>query len=187
MTLFCFRFLVDAKWFKQWKKYVGYDNWDVSLAGEESANPGPIDNSPLMEANGTTDTLKDHLMDELDFVLVPEEAWQKLTSWYGTVAGQEPFPRKVIEQGMFTKHCKVEVYLMDLKLCDYDDLKKIHVRLFSRADPVEVIKTTMRGVFSIEDDVEIRLWNKYTTSTFELLDDKGNGYSIQDAGLCPGQ
>jgi ubiquitin carboxyl-terminal hydrolase 4/11/15 len=153
------------------------------------------------------DTLRDHLMDELDFVLVPELAWEKLKSWYGTVEGQLPFPRKVIEQGMFTKHCKVEVYLMDLKLCDYEDLKTIHVQHFSRADPIgmsrsskhtykvffsllspsDTIKQVMRQVFSIDDDVEIRLWNKYTTSTFELLEDKGNGYSIQDAGLCPSQ
>ena len=90
-----FRYLIDTKWFKQWKKYVGYDNWDVGLAGEESANPGPIDNSPLFK-EGTTDTLKDHLMDELDFVLVPDDAWQKLTAWYGTVPGQVgPSPTSV--------------------------------------------------------------------------------------------
>lgn len=36
---------------KQWKKYVGYDQWDQSLAGQESANPGPIDNSNLFKGN----------------------------------------------------------------------------------------------------------------------------------------
>ena len=33
---------------KQWKKYVGYDPQDQSSAGEESANPGPLDNSHLL-------------------------------------------------------------------------------------------------------------------------------------------
>ena len=27
-------------------------------------------------------------MDELDYVLVPEEAWNKLVSWYGVMEGQ---------------------------------------------------------------------------------------------------
>ena len=33
---------------KQWKKYVGYDSQDQSSAGEESANPGSLDNSHLL-------------------------------------------------------------------------------------------------------------------------------------------
>ena len=40
---------MDTKWFKQWKKYVGFDNWDTSYVGDQSANPGPIDNSPLLK------------------------------------------------------------------------------------------------------------------------------------------
>ena len=34
---------------KQWKKYVGYDTWDQTSAGKESANPGPLDNSSLFK------------------------------------------------------------------------------------------------------------------------------------------
>lgn len=40
-------------------------------------------------------TLKEHLIDELDYVLVPTEAWHKLMSWYGCVEGQRPIVRKV--------------------------------------------------------------------------------------------
>ena len=39
---------MDVKWIKQWKKYVGYDQWDQSHAGEEAVNPGPMDNSSLL-------------------------------------------------------------------------------------------------------------------------------------------
>ena len=42
------RYLIDVKWMKQWKKYVGYDQWDQSYAGQEAANPGPVDNESLM-------------------------------------------------------------------------------------------------------------------------------------------
>ncbi|WAR14215.1 UBP15-like protein [Mya arenaria] len=41
--------VLDEKWFKQWKSYVGYESWDNYNVGEESSNPGPIDNSPLFE------------------------------------------------------------------------------------------------------------------------------------------
>ena len=46
-----YRYLVDTKWYKQWKKYVGYDSWDTSYVGDQSAHPGPIDNTPLLKGN----------------------------------------------------------------------------------------------------------------------------------------
>lgn len=42
-----------------------------------------------------TQALKEHLIDELDYVLVPTEAWNKLVSWYGCLEGQRPIVRKV--------------------------------------------------------------------------------------------
>ena len=53
------RFLIDAHWFEQCKKYlglgngggVGEDGGDETIAAaEESANPGLIDNGPLIKA-----------------------------------------------------------------------------------------------------------------------------------------
>lgn len=46
--MFC-RFLVDSHWFKQWKKFAGYDSWDKFEVGQDLNNPGPIDNSSLFE------------------------------------------------------------------------------------------------------------------------------------------
>ena len=34
----------------QWKKYVGYDQWDQSYAVQETANPGPLDNASLFRS-----------------------------------------------------------------------------------------------------------------------------------------
>lgn len=158
---FC-RFLIDSRWFKQWKKYVGFDSWDMYNVGEHSLYPGPVDNSGLFSgkkhtglgsrhshggtlhkmalwvccllfallrfghncqwsnpantwwrdvvtyqllnlthflcspADHETQILKDHLIDELDYVLVPTEAWNKLVSWYGCLEGQRPIVRKVM-------------------------------------------------------------------------------------------
>lgn len=121
-------------------------------------------------------------------MLVPEEAWGKLVNWYGLAENQEPFARKVIEQGMFMKHCKVEVYLMDLKLCDNSNLDHVEVRHFSRADPIEKIEKAMREVFSIDDNTEVRLWNKYMSNMYEQLESGSKGNTtVQEAGLSQGQ
>ena len=42
---------MDTKWFKQWKKYVGYESWDAFSVGQSETFPGPVDNSPLIEGN----------------------------------------------------------------------------------------------------------------------------------------
>ena len=51
LYLYVNRYLVDQKWFKQWKKYVGFDSMDQYSAGNEAANPGSIDNGNLFKGN----------------------------------------------------------------------------------------------------------------------------------------
>ncbi|XP_070558871.1 ubiquitin carboxyl-terminal hydrolase 15-like [Ptychodera flava] len=177
-------YLVDSRWFKQWKKYVGYDSWDMYGMGEQSSYPGPIDNSGLFK-EGTKNVLKEHLIDELDYILVPTEAWTKLASWYGILEGQEGIARKVIENGMFVKHCKVEVYLMEFKLCEHGQLDKPVSKQFSKADTIDTIEKEMRKLFNISEEKETRLWNKYMSNTYEHLGKKDN--TVQDANLYQGQ
>ena len=40
-------------------------------------------------------TLKEHLMEELDYSLMPEAAWSKLHLWYGLSEGSSPIARSV--------------------------------------------------------------------------------------------
>lgn len=49
----------------------------------------------LVSADGDVLAIKEHLIDELDYILVPMEGWNKLVSWYGLTEGQEPIARKV--------------------------------------------------------------------------------------------
>jgi hypothetical protein len=42
----------------------------------------------------------------------------------------------VIEQGMFVKHCKVEVYLLEIKMCENSNLEKIINNSMIRADTI---------------------------------------------------
>uniref|UniRef100_A0A672HRR5 Ubiquitin carboxyl-terminal hydrolase n=1 Tax=Salarias fasciatus TaxID=181472 RepID=A0A672HRR5_SALFA len=125
-------YLIDSRWFKQWKKYVGFDSWDMYNVGERSLYPGPIDNSGLF-SDQETQALKEHLIDELDYVLVPTEAWNKLLSWYSCLDGQRPIVRKVM---LLRIHCKVEVYLLELNLCENDNMDNVVTRHFSKADTI---------------------------------------------------
>ncbi|XP_051544645.1 ubiquitin carboxyl-terminal hydrolase 15-like isoform X4 [Myxocyprinus asiaticus] len=177
-------YLVDSHWFKQWKKYVGFDSWDKYQMGDQNVYPGPVDNSGLLK-DGDVLGIKEHLIDELDYILVPMEGWSKLVSWYGLTDGQEPIARKVVEQGMFVKHCKVEVYLTELKLCEDSNMDNVVTRKFSKADTIDNIEREMRKLFSIPDEKETRLWNKYMSNTFEPLNKPDS--TIQDAGLYQGQ
>ncbi|CAG5927689.1 unnamed protein product [Menidia menidia] len=88
-------YLVDSHWFKQWKKYVGFDSWDKYQMGDQNVYPGPVDNSGVLK-DGDVLAIKEHLIDELDYILVPTEGWNKLVSWYGLMEGQEPIARKCL-------------------------------------------------------------------------------------------
>ena len=82
----------------------------------------------------TDGKLRDHLIDELDYALVPEPGWDKLLSWYGMVPTHEAIPRKVVEHGAFVRHCKVEVYLMEVRLCENSGLDRLVTKQFSKGD-----------------------------------------------------
>uniref|UniRef100_A0A4W5K002 Ubiquitin carboxyl-terminal hydrolase n=1 Tax=Hucho hucho TaxID=62062 RepID=A0A4W5K002_9TELE len=184
LSLFIHRYLVDSHWFKQWKKYVGFDSWDKYQMGDQNVYPGPVDNSGLL-TSGDVLAIKEHLIDELDYILIPTEGWNKLVSWYALMEGHEPISRKVVEQGMFVKHCKVEVYLTELKLCEDGNMDNVVTRRFSKADTIDTIEKEMCKLFSIPDEKETRLWNKYMSNTFEPLNKPDS--TIQDAGLYQGQ
>lgn len=147
--------MVDVRWFKQWKLYVGYDYWNQYNAGQESAVPGPIDNTDLFKgtyfvgfitclviwrlyfiltsADESFTDLKPNMIDELDYHLLPSVTWVMLSTWYGIADGQDPVERKVISQGQYMKHLKVEVYMTDVKLCLFTDQDTVKVKKFSKA------------------------------------------------------
>ena len=98
-------------------------------------------------------------MEELDYSLLPEAAWNKLTAWYGLSQGSRPINRyirpsslpglhellvcvcvcvcrKVVEHGLYMKHCKVEVYLLKFKVCLHPKLNEPVNKSFSRADTI---------------------------------------------------
>ena len=177
--------MLDNHWYKQLKSYIGLEPGTRTEIGEESADPGPIDNGPLFKDENPSLDIRDHMIDELDYTLLPEESWNLLVERFGLSGNQQPVRRKVVEHGMFVKHCKVEVYFIEFQLAENSNLEDTRKKKFSKSDTLETIQSRMRAEFDIAAEREVRLWNKYSSNTFEQLSKLE--HTVQDAGLFSGQ
>ena len=149
------RFLINVDWFEQWKMYVDYDSSNPSQTGLESVVPGLIDNTNLFKgtllvfrisyiditlsgilasADDSFTDLRPNMTNELDYYLLPLAAWEKLFTWYGVLDGQNPVERKVILQGRYLKHLKVEVYMTSIKLCLFTNQNAVKIKEYSKAE-----------------------------------------------------
>ncbi len=174
-------YLLEKKWLKKWKKYVGLDNKKATRNLDPGCYPGPIDNASLFDKD--TGKLKPRL--HIISVPLPEEAWVKLCEWYGCKEGTA-IPRYVYDKGITTKCLTIETCLLSLKLYCYPDFGFHILREFSRADKVHMIEREMRALFGIPDDRAVRLWKKRYSELFEediirILDKPD--ISIFDAGV----
>ena len=124
-------------------------------------------------------------MEEQDYFLLPDTAWCKLTSWYGLLEQSTVIPRKVAVHGMYMRHIKVEVYLLEFKLTIHPDIHNSKLHYFSRVDTVENLETALKKEFEVEEDAECRVWHRFMTHTYELL--PNHSQTLQDAGLYNGQ
>lgn len=90
--------------------------------------------SLLSLTDGDVLAIKEHLIDELDYILVPTEGWNKLVSWYGLTEGQEPIARKVgldtirlAERDQRHNAGKCDFLLLTVHLGDYRSLHFVTV------------------------------------------------------------
>jgi hypothetical protein len=79
-------YLISYKWYKLWKEHVGFDNEDDKTATPSQTQVEPIDNTDLVNAGASSNDgrprLKSGLAEDSDYVLVPEQVWNMLHSWY---------------------------------------------------------------------------------------------------------
>ncbi|XP_026223949.1 ubiquitin carboxyl-terminal hydrolase 11 [Anabas testudineus] len=167
-------YVMERRWFEQWKEFV--ENGDQN----SSSFPGQIDNSELFEDLDSYH-LKERLVENEDFVLVPAEAWHKLLAWYGIVDGQPPLERKVVD---LPSTLKVEVYPVEIFLCLHSNMENVITAQFSRADTIQSIQRAMCQGFSVPPGSECRLWMKSSDSSCERL--RNVHMSVLDACLSSG-
>ena len=183
-------FLVDNHWFKRAKKYLA---WEESLVNstrnvrDDSANPGPIDNKPLWKENGSD--IREHMIGEIDYVVVPDLAWDMLVAEFGLKDNVEgtssAVKRNVIEDGMFVKQLKVEVYLIELHVAENSNMREQKMKKFSRTDTLAEVQNVIKELFGIPALEETRLWYKYNSYSYEQL--SRLDMTVSDAGLFSGQ
>uniref|UniRef100_A0A8C9WVP9 Ubiquitin carboxyl-terminal hydrolase n=1 Tax=Scleropages formosus TaxID=113540 RepID=A0A8C9WVP9_SCLFO len=154
-----FRYMLERRWYDQWKEYV--ETGDQN----SSSFPGQIDNTELFE-DLESYHLKDRLVENEDFVLIPAEAWHKLLAWYDMLPDQPPLERKVVD---LPSTVKVEVYPVEIFLCLHSDMENILTEQFSRADAIHTIQKTMRKLFEVPESAETRLWMKSSDTSCERL------------------
>uniref|UniRef100_A0A1A8HJA9 Ubiquitin carboxyl-terminal hydrolase n=1 Tax=Nothobranchius korthausae TaxID=1143690 RepID=A0A1A8HJA9_9TELE len=167
-------YVVDHRWFEQWKEFVESGNQN------SSSFPGQIDNAELFEDLDSYH-LKECLVEDEDFVLVPAEAWHKLLVWYGTVEGQPALERKVVD---LPSTLKVEVYPVEVFLCLHSNMENIITAQFSRTDSINTIQAAMCRAFSVPPGSECRLWMKSSDSCCERL--RNVHMSVLDSCLSSG-
>ncbi|KAM7404196.1 hypothetical protein PAMP_011563 [Pampus punctatissimus] len=167
-------YVVERRWFEQWKEFV--ETGDQN----SSSFPGQIDNTELFEDLDSFH-LKERLVENEDFVLVPAEAWHKLLAWYGMVDGHPPLERKVVD---LPSTLKVEVYPVEIFLCLHSNMENVTMAQFSRTDNIQAIQRAVCRVFSVPPSSECRLWMKSSDSSCERL--RNVHVSVLDACLSSG-
>ncbi|KAF5734371.1 Ubiquitin carboxyl-terminal hydrolase 10 [Tripterygium wilfordii] len=140
-------YVVSKRWFSSWRRYVGLnDDADYGQSSDSHSmdvvpskigdRPGPINNSDVVQSGsdseGDEPELRRTLMEELDYVLVPQEVWEKLVEWY---KGGPALPRKLICQG---NTFSVEVYPLSLNLIDSRDDSQSTISLSKKASLCEL-------------------------------------------------
>jgi ubiquitin carboxyl-terminal hydrolase 4/11/15 len=126
------------------------------------------------------------LIEELNYFLLPETAWNKLTLWYGLLEQSMVIARKVAVHGIYMKYLKVEVYLLEFKLTIHSNVNDFKRHSFSRGDTVEYLEAVLRKEFEVEEDAECRVWHRFVTHTYELLSNL-RSQTLQEVGLYNGQ
>jgi ubiquitin carboxyl-terminal hydrolase 4/11/15 len=173
-------YLLDIRWYKQCKKFIEFACSDRAT---DSEHPGPVDNSPLFQIGSSK--LKEHLLEGSDYKLINEVGWKSVVAWYGLSGDQTPIKRSVVEQGIYNKQLRVEVYLIELKLSLFNDLERVSVKEFSKCTTIGNVVEEMKTMFGVTSGEEVRVWNKFMTNTYELISKMEQ--TLQDSGIGSGQ
>ncbi|KAJ7952218.1 Ubiquitin carboxyl-terminal hydrolase [Quillaja saponaria] len=178
-------YVISNRWFSRWQRYIGpsvgifstddqsSDSQHCHVAPSKIADrPGPIDNLDIVlnerDFEGNDLEILKMLEEGLDYVLVPQEVWEKLLEWY---KGGPALPRKLISQGLQQKKYNVEVYPLCLKVIDSRDNSQSVIK-FSRKATIRELYEKVCIVSGVEQE-KACIWdyfNKYKSSSLLVSD-----------------
>lgn len=164
-------FLVSTRWYRSWERYVcgdepssdniSFDSQHMNgVSSKRAERPGPIDNSNIIQndnasSEGDDLEVRRNLEEGQDYVLVPQQVWEKLFSWY---KGGPALPRKMICEGIVNEK-RVEVFPLCLKLIDSRDNSQSIIRLSKKASTRQLYEKVckLRGV----EQEKARIWDYF--------------------------
>ncbi|KAH7285349.1 hypothetical protein KP509_33G024300 [Ceratopteris richardii] len=190
-------FLVTFRWWKQWSAYIqqegrssnGLEPGPVycSNSSEESSTipqrPSTIDNSELVIQLKREDNieLREVLLENHDYILLPEQIWAAFQKWYG---GGPPVERKVINTvSVQNDRLAVEVYPLRIQLTVSPNGSQLTVRV-SKQDTVGELYQRARELLNLGSDqilLEVQVdgsWPEDDHNSSLENDSKGNELAL---------
>eukprot|EP00871_Galdieria_phlegrea_P005085 jgi/Galph1/5578/GphlegSOOS_G4277.1 len=155
-----------------------------------SSRPEPIDNSPLVSRMSKSADLfemvelKPNLLEQLNFVLVPQPVWKLIFSWYG---GGPEIPRPVVRGP--SGDCFVEIYPIELNISFVSGEEVFKTRiLVSKTSTISEVKARAMQKLDLlgscgQDEIEV--WNVLEQVPPILL--RNEKETVAEAVLVSGQ
>ncbi|KAJ6363593.1 hypothetical protein OIU78_003715 [Salix suchowensis] len=182
-------YLITQRWWQHWIDYVNQEQTNVMNDGSSmlencdssSRRPASIDNSDLIhDANSEESNvgieIHDTLSEGRDYVLLPQEVWNQLYSWYG---GGPALARKVISSGLSQTEYAVEVYPLRLRLFVMPKGDRCIVRI-SKKETIGELHKRACELFDLNLE-QVCIWDYYGQRKHALMNDMDR--TLDDANL----
>ncbi|KAK4839305.1 hypothetical protein QYF36_020867 [Acer negundo] len=184
-------YLITQRWWQHWIDYVNQDQpntYDghsslehVNSAGSSTLNrPTGINNSDLIldgasEGSIASPEIHDTLLEGRDYVLLPQEVWNRLYSWYG---GGPTLARKVISSGLSQTELAVEVYPLRLQLLMMP--KGDYTIRISKKETIGELHRRACDIFDLNLE-QVCIWDYYGQRKHALMNDMDK--TLDDANI----
>lgn len=183
-------YLITQRWWQNWLDYVNQDQMNVGNDGPSphsldsadagaSKRPSSIDNKLLIydtSSDSSAAELHETLVEGRDYVLLPEEVWNQLYSWYG---GGPTLARKVINSGLSQMELAVEVYPLHLELLLTPKGDRSTIRI-SKKETIRELHRRVCEIFDLDPD-QIRIYDFYGQKKHALPLDRDK--TLDDANI----
>ena len=96
-----YRCLVSCHWLEKWTKFIDIA-LKVGIDGcNKSSHPGPVTNFTLLKLiNFQVPKMKKDLVENFDYILIPEIGWDLLIQWYGISEKSTRLSRYILVQSI---------------------------------------------------------------------------------------
>ncbi|KAJ9162941.1 hypothetical protein P3X46_022672 [Hevea brasiliensis] len=184
-------YLITQRWWQHWIEYVNQDQQNITNDGSSllehcdlvgsSKRPASIDNSDLIYDATSEDShvgieIHDSLLEGRDYVLLPQEVWNQLYSWYG---GGPTLARKVISSGLSQTELAVEVYPLRLQLLVTPKGDHSAIRI-SKKETIGELHRRACEIFYLNSE-QVCIWDYYGHRKHALMHDMDK--TLDDANI----